>query len=174
MKEECKDMLVKLYELPDIEDIIHKLRSQDIVIRRALVPEKHIVVDWVKNNFSLGWADECEASFYGHPVTCFVATSKNRLIGIGIYDAISLGVFGPLGLDEHFRGSGIGRALSIKIFSDMRNRGYSYAIVGWLKEEVQLFFKNIVNADVIKNSSPETGMYKGLLFSGQDERSEII
>jgi GNAT superfamily N-acetyltransferase len=165
-------MLVKLYELPSADNITITLASKGILIRRALIPEKHIVLTWVKEHFSAGWVDECDAAFSGHPITCFVATFNNKLIGFGVYDAISLGVFGPLGIDDKFRGCGVGKALTIQVLYDMRNHGYSYAIIGWLKPQAQLFFKRTINAEVIKESSPERGMYKDLLV-GKSNPEEL-
>ena len=45
------DMLVKLYELPDSQTAYERLSKAGITTRRALVPEKHKVVAWVRNVF---------------------------------------------------------------------------------------------------------------------------
>jgi GNAT superfamily N-acetyltransferase len=168
MDNDCRDMLVKLYELPTIDTLIQRLESMGIVIRRALAPEKHIIIKWVKENFSSGWADECDVSFSQHPVRCFVATIENRLIGISVYDAICLGTIGPLGIDEEYRGIGLGKALMTQMLHDMRSQGYAYGVMGWIEPKTQKFFEKIVNAEVISGSMPKTGMYKGLLVSTTD------
>ena len=50
------DMLVKLYELPDSAGRISTLLQAGITMRRALAPEKHEVIAWVREKFqrSLG------------------------------------------------------------------------------------------------------------------------
>ena len=67
------DMLVKLYELPKHTDLLKDSTNGQIQIKRALAPEKHIILDWVENNFSKGWKSECDAAFSNNPISCFVA-----------------------------------------------------------------------------------------------------
>jgi hypothetical protein len=51
------DMLVKLYALPDLAPALADPRMAGVTIRRALTPEKHVVVEWVRATFdSPGWA----------------------------------------------------------------------------------------------------------------------
>jgi hypothetical protein len=50
------DMLVKLYDLPDSKNLREKLTQAGVSLRRALAPEKHKVIAWVKENFSDYWA----------------------------------------------------------------------------------------------------------------------
>jgi hypothetical protein len=57
------DMLVKLYELPPVDPACEELRQGGVEVRRALPPEKHIVVGWVGDTFGRHWASECEVSF---------------------------------------------------------------------------------------------------------------
>lgn len=42
------DMLVKLYELPELAPLLMDLREKGITIRRGMPPEKHNVIAWVK------------------------------------------------------------------------------------------------------------------------------
>ena len=55
------DMLVKLYALPASRDAFERLGKAGITTRRALAPEKHKVVAWVRQNFSeaLGQRSRC-------------------------------------------------------------------------------------------------------------------
>ena len=55
------DMLVKLYALPPSRDVFERLGKAAITTRRALAPEKHKVVAWVRENFSeaLGQRGRC-------------------------------------------------------------------------------------------------------------------
>jgi len=48
------DMLVKLYDLPDSRSAFARLREAGIDVRRALVPEQHKVIAWVRKTFSEG------------------------------------------------------------------------------------------------------------------------
>ena len=47
-----KDMLVKLYELPEKCEEYDKLKKE-IDFRRPLAAEKYLVANWVKENFGL-------------------------------------------------------------------------------------------------------------------------
>ena len=58
------DLLVKLYNLPEHDSLLKKLEDSNICIRRAIAPEKHLVVDWVRKEFGPHWASECEDGFF--------------------------------------------------------------------------------------------------------------
>lgn len=81
------DMLVKLYELPDVTNLIAQQQAAGIDIRRAIAPEKHVVVNWVRETFQQYWANECDVCFANQPVSCFVAVAEARPIGFACYDA---------------------------------------------------------------------------------------
>ncbi len=63
------DLLVSLYadRLSDLEE---QARRADVLIRPVLPPEMHLVVDWVRENFSTNWASE---------VSVAVATAAVRM-----------------------------------------------------------------------------------------------
>lgn len=90
-------MLVKLYNLPDPAPSYEKLKKNRIELRRALAPEKSLVVEWVNCNFSSAWADECEIAFSNKPVSCHIALRDGELIGFACYDAICRNFFRPFG-----------------------------------------------------------------------------
>ena len=46
------DMLVRLYDLPDIEEDLRRLEREGFLIRRPGAYERHLVADWVGRNFS--------------------------------------------------------------------------------------------------------------------------
>jgi hypothetical protein len=89
------DMLVKLYALPDSRDAYERLRKADITMRRALAPEKHKVVAWVRNAFSEAWASEVEVAFSRQPVSCFIAVQQKNILGFACHDATCPNYFGP-------------------------------------------------------------------------------
>ncbi len=153
------DMLVKLYDLPEQVDLLKDLGSNQIQIKRALAPEKHIILDWVENNFSKGWRSECDAAFSNKPISCFVVFKEGKIIGFACYDATAKGFFGPLGVSQEFKKSGIGKALLLEALWAMRHAGYAYAIIGWVSSEK--FFSKSVNAVLIEDS--ESGVHKNLL-----------
>ncbi|MEP6776725.1 MAG: GNAT family N-acetyltransferase, partial [Chloroflexota bacterium] len=72
------DMLVKLYDLPEIAPLVTRLKAQGIELRPASPHEKRILVDWVRANFYDAWAAECEAAIEQRPVHCFIAVEKDR------------------------------------------------------------------------------------------------
>ena len=155
------DMLVKLYELGDVHGPLKELEAKGVRVRRALPPERHIVVDWVRQHFSAGWASECEVAFGQVPVTCFIATSGQELLGFGCYDTTCKDFFGPTGVREDVRGRGIGKGLLLACLDAMRAQGYAYAIIGWAGPVE--YYRKVVGATVIEGSSP--GIYAGMLRS---------
>ncbi|MHB8064983.1 MAG: GNAT family N-acetyltransferase [Ruminiclostridium sp.] len=154
------DMLVKLYNLPDMVDIDKRMKEEGIDIRRVIASEKHIIVDWVRQTFNQAWASECEVSFSNHPVSCYVAVENGNIIGFACYDATYRDFFGPTGVDNTARGRGAGKALLLKCLYDMEAQGYGYAIVGGVGPE-EFYAKN-AKATVIEDSTP--GIYQGALW----------
>ena len=67
------DMLVKLYDLPDVAQNIENLKIYRIEIRRALATDKNKIVNWVRSTFNNECANECDAAFCNKPVSCFLA-----------------------------------------------------------------------------------------------------
>lgn len=145
------DMLVKLYDLPPLPP--HPL------LRRGLAPEKHIVLEWVQENFSDHWRSECDVAFHRAPVSCFVAVEDNQLLGFACYDTTRRGFFGPTGVAEQARGRGLGSALLLVCLHDMYAQGYGYDVIGGVGPIE--FYKNVVGAVVIEDSTP--GIYAGML-----------
>jgi len=153
------DMLVKLYALPDSRPIYDRFRDAGITMRRALVPEKHKVIDWVRQTFSEAWASEVDVAFSRLPVTCFIAVKDKKIIGFACHDATCPNFFGPTGVDPNGRNGGIGKALLLACLEDMRQAGYGYAIIGGVGPAE--FYSKAVGAVPIEGSEP--GVYRGLL-----------
>ncbi len=150
------DMLVKLYDLPEIEPLIKKLKDQGIVIRTAMPHEKNDVVEWAKDTFGEGWASECEVAFSNHPVSCFIATQTRKIIGFACYDSTCKNFFGPIGVVEIKQGMGVGKALFLSCLHTMAANGYAYAIIGWAAPTD--FYARTAGATIIEGSSP--GIYR--------------
>ena len=153
------DMLVKLYNLPEIWSSGIDQISPGIKIRKPLGAEKSMIVQWVRENFGEPWASEMDVTFSHQPVSCYVAQQDQHMVGFACYDATALGYFGPTGVDESFRGRGIGKALLLSCLLEMRTKGYGYAIIGWIGP--QEFYEKAVGAVLIPDSTP--GLWKDWL-----------
>ena len=94
-----KDMLVKLYDLPEVCSELEELKKT-IDFRRPLAAEKYIICDWVEKNFGKGWMSETEVSFSKTPISTFVAIKKNKIIGFCTYESAYLNFLGPMGVEK--------------------------------------------------------------------------
>ena len=156
-------MLVRLYDLPESGSRVAALRKAGIEVRRALAPERHIVVNWVRHEFGEGWASECEVSFGRLPISCFRAQRGQEVLGFACYDATAKAFFGPTGVLERERKQGIGTALLLESLHAMAAEGYAYAIIGGAGPED--FYAKAVGAVPIAGSTP--GIYADLLRDGR-------
>lgn len=154
------DMLVKLYELPYDKTLFDNLEKENISVRRAKAPEKNYVVGWIQEKFGDYWASESDIAFSRSPISCFIAidTAKNQIVGFACYDTTCKDFFGPMGVDENYRGKDIGKALLLISLKGMWDIGYAYAIIG--SAGPVKFYEKVVNAIPIENSVP--GIYKGI------------
>ena len=153
------DMLVRLYDLPESLEIYGAVESKGITLRRPMAYERHIVADWVGAHFSPKWVSEVKVAFGRQPVSSFVATRNSELLGFSCYETTSKGYFGPTGVKESERGSGLGKALLFKALEAMRNEGYAYAVIGGVGPKV--FYERACGAFEIPGSDP--GIYADLL-----------
>jgi GNAT superfamily N-acetyltransferase len=153
------DMLVKLYTLPELAPAMAQQTQAGIVIRRALPPEKHLIVAWINTMFQAVWASECDVALTRQPPSCFLAIDQGMLCGFACYDATCKNFFGPTGVSEAYQGRGIGKALLLSCLHAMRAEGYAYAIIGGVGPAA--FYQKTVGAIEIEGSTP--GIYDGLL-----------
>lgn len=156
-------MLVRLYDLPDPASRVRALHDAGIELRRALAPERHVVVSWVRQQFGEGWASECEVSFGRLPISCFRAQRGQDVLGFACYDATAKAFFGPTGVLERERKQGIGTALLLVTLHAMAAEGYAYAIIGGAGPAD--FYARAVGAVPIAGSTP--GVYAHLLRGGR-------
>ena len=153
------DMLVKLYDLPDARELREQLAQSGISLRRALAPEKHKIVAWVRDNFSDYWASETDVAFSREPVSCFIAVKDGKILGFACHDVTCRNFFGPTGVDPTARKGGVGNALLLACLEDMKHAGYGYAIIGGVGPAD--YYARAVGAIAIEGS--EIGVYRGLL-----------
>jgi Acetyltransferase (GNAT) family len=153
------DMLVKLYDLPDSRPAYDRLGQAGITMRRALAPEKHKVIAWVRDTFSEAWASEADVAFSRRPVSCFIAIQQKQIVGFACHDATCRNFFGPTGVEPMAQKGGIGKALLFACLEDMKHQGFGYAIIGGVGPAE--FYAKAVGAVAIEDSAP--GIYRGLL-----------
>ncbi len=153
------DLLVNLLNLPDLESFVDGLNHVGVHIRHAQPFEISPVRQFIEENFSGAWADEISVGFANKPVTIFIATRDQRVIGFAGYECTRKAFFGPTGVDEAERGRGIGKALLIAALWGLRELGYVYGIIG-AAGPVE-FYRETVGAMVIPESEP--GIYQDLL-----------
>jgi predicted GNAT family acetyltransferase len=155
-----KDMLVRLMELPDASELEKRLLEKEkIVFRRAIAPEKHLVSEWVMEQFGAYWKSEVEVAFSRQPISCWIAQRGNELLGFACYECTARNFFGPTGTKESERGKGIGKVLLIKSLESLREMGYAYAIIGGVGPAE--FYEKAVGAKIIESS--EVSIYQNLL-----------
>ena len=153
------DMLVRLYDLNFSDPVFDQVEKEGFIIKRAIAPEKTAVVNWVQDKFGVHWASECSCAFRTSPACCYVAMKEKEIIGFACYDVTNKCFFGPTGVDEEYRGHGIGKALLLKSLEGLRNLGYAYGIIGCVGPVD--FYKKTCGAVIIENSTP--GIYANLL-----------
>lgn len=158
-----QDMLVRLYDIPESGSRVRALHEAGIELRRALAPERHVVVSWVRRHFGEGWASECEVSFGRLPTSCFRAQRGQEVLGFACYDATAKAFFGPTGVLERERKQGIGTALLLLTLHAMAAEGYAYGIIGGAGPAA--FYAKAVGAVPIPGSTP--GVYRSLLRGGR-------
>jgi predicted N-acetyltransferase YhbS len=150
------DMLVKLYDLPAVDNLLAKLKEEGIIIRAAMPYERKQIVAWVRTRFGDGWANECNVAFGNHPVSCIIATEEGSIIGFGCHECTCRNYFGPAGVAEQKRGRGIGKVLLLSCLHAMAANGYAYAIIGGVGPSD--FYAKVAGAMIIEGSTP--GIYR--------------
>lgn len=149
------DMLVKLYRLPSAAPAVERARASGVEIRRAQPYEREAVYQFVLNQFSQTWADETMVAFTHQPVTAYIALDGKRIVGFAAYECTRRDYFGPTGVQEAYRGRGIGEALLILSLQGLYEMGYGYAIIGGVGPAE--FYSKVVGAELIVDSVP--GIY---------------
>jgi len=157
--QEMIDMLVRLYDLPDCSALYRAITEQGITLRRARAFEKHTIAEFARLNFSEKWASEIEVAMVRQPVSCWIATKDKSVLGFSCYETTQRGFFGPTGVIESARGTGLGKALLFKALESLRDIGYAYGIIGGVGPR-EFYAKNC-GAIEIPGSDP--GVYGDIL-----------
>ena len=160
------DMLVNLLRLRPLEPLLDALRQHGVTIRRAQPFERSLIHAFVQRHFALTWADEIAVAYAHQPVSLFVATRSSPggsiLLGFAAHDCTRRNFFGPMGVLDAERNTGIGKALLVAALHAMRERGYVYAIIGGVGPPE--FYAKTVGATLIPDSTP--GIYTDKLEPG--------
>ncbi len=153
------DMLVRLYDLPDSTDIYRRVEEAGVILRRPNGYERHILAHWVGEHFSPKWVSETKVAFARQPVSAFLATRQKKILGFACYETTLKGYFGPTGVAESERGTGLGTALLYKALEALREDGYAYAVIGGVGPRE--FYEKACGAIEIPGSDP--GIFADLL-----------
>ncbi len=153
------DLLVNLLKLPPLDQFNGSSPGGGIIVRRVQPFEITPVREFIKEHFSVAWADEISVGFANKPVTVFIATRAGEIIGFAGYECTRKGFFGPTGVAQEMRGQGIGKALLLAALHGLRELGYVYGIIGAAGPTE--FYQRTVAATVIPDSEP--GIYSDLL-----------
>lgn len=153
------DMLVKLYDLEALAEPLGSLKDNEVIIRRAIPPEKNYILEWIGDNFSEVWVSEADIAMAAAPSKIFIAVKEGELLGFACYDTTAKGFFGPTGVGEKARKKGIGTALLLKSLKALKESGYAYAIIGGAGPVE--YYKKTCGAQIIKGS--EESIYQGML-----------
>jgi predicted N-acetyltransferase YhbS len=128
-------------------------------VRRAQPFEITPVLELIEREFSVAWADEISVGFSNKPVSVFIATFDEQVVGFAGYECTRRSFFGPTGVIEEMQSRGIGKALLLACLGGLRELGYVYAIIG--RAGPIQFYETTVGAIVIPDSDP--GIYTDLL-----------
>lgn len=153
------DMLVRLYELPDTSEMAAAIEKQGITLRRARAYERHLVAAWAGKHFSPKWESEVKIAFSRQPVSCYIATKDQEILGFACYETTARGFYGPTGVSEAARGTGIGKALLFKSMEGLKELGYVYGMIGGVGPRE--FYEKAIGAVEIPGSDP--GIYRDIL-----------
>jgi len=153
------DMLVKLYNLPDYNNLILKLEKEGISICRAMAPDKYLILPWIEEHSTLSAKGEVDVCFSRTPISLFIAYRDSTILGYACYNATQLNFFGPTKVLEKEQKKGIGKVLLFRCLQALRNEGYAYAIIGGVGPKE--FYKKTFNAIEIPDSTP--GAYKDFI-----------
>src|ERR1051325_6306206 len=153
------DLLVNLLTLPPLAGAVKKLSARGIGIQRGNPYEQTAIRQFVEKNFSTSWADEISVAYARQPVTLFVATKGQKILGFAAYECTRRAFLGPMGVAKSAREQGSGTALVLAGMWGLYEMGYVYGIIGGVGPVE--FYRKTVGAIEIEGSEP--GIYRNIL-----------
>ena len=151
------DMIANLTTMPPMPQL-----PEGVELKRAQAAEKRAILDYVEKNFSDAWYGEVDVALSSCPARCILAVKDEKLIGLSCWDVAAKGFFGPIGVEESLRGTGIGTALLIRTLEYMRDDGYGYAIIGWV-DKAAPFYQKTIGAEFIRGGEPQNSVYSNMI-----------
>jgi len=126
-------------------------------VREHRTPER--ILGWIDAQFGGTWSSEAAAG------GIWIAEAAGEPIGFCAYDPRglrfawlrawaqrdSVGVFGPLGVVERARGTGIGTILTHAALFSLRERGYRQALIPVVGAESVSYYERIADARPVEN-----------------------
>lgn len=158
-------MLAPLYTLPDAGPYVERAREIGFEVRRAEPWDRKYMAEFARQ-FGEHWPVEADRAYNHTPITAYVAVKDTEIGGFAVYECTRRGYFGPTGVREDLRGSGVGAVLLIRCLESMRELGYGYAIIGGVGPAE--FYEKVCGAFVIPGS--DVGVYGPLFERTQRER----
>jgi len=119
------DMLVSLKELPITPALAE---SYDMELARPWDSIK--IIEWVKTNFSEGWASEVMCGLSQHPSRVLIIRQNTSIVGFACYNVTFPGFFGPTGVSDAHRNLGLGKVLLIESMHRLQKLGHVYGFIG--------------------------------------------
>lgn len=159
MEHHVGDMLVNLMHLPPMPPLPEGVR-----IKRAMGLDRQKILRFVSEAFpgDPGWVEEVTTTLMCCPSRCVIAVKEGQVIGFACWDTTAKDFFGPLGVAEDCRGTGVGTALLLRTLMYMRDEGYAYAVIGWVGDAAP-FYEKSVGAFYIPGGEPENSVYSQMV-----------
>jgi len=101
---------------------------------RAKLSDRERILDFIGSEFGKIWRFESQRAFLNDSPTIFFAEDqRGEVCGFSAHEANNrgLGWYGPAGVRQSQRRSGLGRDLLLASLHDLRERGHSSAIIPW-------------------------------------------
>ena len=157
MAKPCGDMIASLTRLPEVPTL-----PEGVQLKRALCIDRQRILQFIQENFGDGWRNEAETTLASCPSRCVLAVKDEQIIGFACWDATAKGLFGPIGVTEACRGTGVGSALLLRVLAYMRDEGYAYAVIGWVTDAAP-FYEKLLGATFIPGGEPQHSVYSQLV-----------
>jgi len=87
--------------------------------------------EWVRERFGYAWSYEVYMATRFDPPRVLVARRGDEVLGFACFSTLHTTWFGPIGVDERYRGAGIGRVLLFRSLREMRLLGVRIARIPW-------------------------------------------
>lgn len=144
------DILVRLNSFKEDHSLYDRLLEQGIRIKRVMSCDITPVQEFIRDNFSKGWADEVLPAILNG--SCFIAVRGREILAFGCAEATAKGFIGPAGTLAEVRRMGISRAIFQRCFRYLIEQGYKYAVVGMAEIPVRNMMKKMADAEPIERS----------------------